>query len=250
MRIQWDITLEDARRASAVITANRKTELVLDRRRRNLVAEKPEVTRERLWKAMICMRMTTQQKSGPGTPVSRFQRTEPFPLGYERTLEQPSIERFVTTTLRAAGGIRFADKIGLESATNLNTLEAGGWAPVLERCNQLRGLVDETVEREISRYIASKFVGFGPKQSRNVLQALGLTRFEIPIDSRIIAWLNEFGFPIKLSATALSDENYYVFVSSGIQALCQAIGEFPCVLDAAIFAAVDGAAGSETEAIF
>ena len=92
----------------------------------------------------------------------------------------------------------------------------------------------------MAKYIQDRFDGFGPKQSRNVLQALGLTRYEIPIDSRITDWLNEFGFPVRLSGDALSDRNYYNFVSDGIQILCEKCDVFPCVLDAAIFSSKDG----------
>ncbi len=80
---------------------------------------------------------------------------------------------------------------------------------------------------------------FGPNQSRNVLQSLGLTRYEIPIDSRLTDWLNEFGFPVRLSAQALGDHNYYAFVSDGIQLLCERSSVFPCVFDAAVFASSD-----------
>jgi hypothetical protein len=34
-------------------------------------------------------------------------------------------------------------------------------------------------EEEVADYIDNHFVGFGPKQARNVLQALRLTRYEI-----------------------------------------------------------------------
>ena len=33
--------------------------------------------------------------------------------------------------------------------------------------------------------MSERLAGFGPKQARNLLQGLGLTRYEIPIDSRI-----------------------------------------------------------------
>lgn len=82
-------------------------------------------------------------------------------------------------------------------------------------------------------------MGFGPKQSRNLLQGLGLTKYEIPIDSRITKWFNEFGFPVKLSASALSDLNYYKFVSKGLRELCDACNIYPCLLDAAIFSSFD-----------
>jgi hypothetical protein len=82
--------------------------------------------------------------------------------------------------------------------------------------------------------------GFGPKQARNVLQALGLTRYEIPIDSGITEWLNnKLRFPFEVSAASLGDKHYYRLVSDAICQLCESCGELPCVLDAAIFASRD-----------
>ena len=50
-------------------------------------------------------------------------------------------------------------------------------------------------------------------QCGDLLQALGLTRYEIPIDSRVTRWLNEFGFPIELSPAALGDIGLFGFWS-------------------------------------
>lgn len=52
-------------------------------------------------------------------------------------------------------------------------------------------------------------------------------------------WMNAFGFPLQLSATALSDRNYYNFVSEGFRRMCAASGIYPCLLDAAIFSSFD-----------
>ena len=94
-------------------------------------------------------------------------------------------------------------------------------------------------------YIEEKFDGFGPKQSRNVLQALGLTRYEIPIDSRVTNWLNEeLKFPFRVTSDALFDRHYYRLISDEICKLCEACGIFPCVLDAVIFDAKDDDAWS------
>jgi len=73
---------------------------------------------------------------------------------------------------------------------------------------------------------------------------LELTRYEVPTDSRITRWLNEFGFPVTISADALSDRNYYRFVSEGIRELCDACRIYPCLLDAAIFSSYDEEAAS------
>jgi thermostable 8-oxoguanine DNA glycosylase len=97
-----------------------------------------------------------------------------------------------------------------------------------------------STERNAAEFIDENLKGFGPKQSRNLLQSLGLTRYEIPIDSRITKWLNAFGFPVKLTADALSNREYYNFIGDGFQALCARAEIYPCVLDAAIFSSFDG----------
>jgi len=78
--------------------------------------------------------------------------------------------------------------------------------------------------RHAARFIDETFSGFVPKQSRNLRHGLGLSRYDIPIDSRITIWLNEFGFPIRLTATALGDRNSFEFVSDGCQRLAEAGG--------------------------
>jgi hypothetical protein len=111
--------------------------------------------------------------------------------------------------------------------------------------NSLIRPVEPEAESEVAEYLDDRFKGLGPKQSRNLLQGLGLTRYEIPIDSRITKWLNKFGFPFHLSASALTDRHYYRVVSDGIQHVCEAAGVMPCIFDAAVFASYDKAAWSE-----
>jgi len=64
---------------------------------------------------------------------------------------------------------------------------------------------------------------------------LGLTRYEIPLDSKVVRWLNAEGFPSTLSAQALADPNYYEFVMDAVRVLCSQAGVLPCVCDAAVF---------------
>jgi len=83
------------------------------------------------------------------------------------------------------------------------------------------------------------------------LQALGLTRYEIPIDSRISKWLrNDFGFPLSVGASALSDHVYYCFVNDIIRELCKKAGIYPCVLNAVLFARVDNGAWKDSKSPF
>lgn len=192
------------------------------------------------------MRLTSIQKSGPNSPVAKFNRREPFPLSYKLLCDAKRPEVLIADVLKNARGIRFINRIPSELAANFDLLQNGEWARALRECNRLVSPVSCAVEKEVANYIDDKFTGFGPKQSRNLLQALGLTRFEIPIDSRVTEWLNKFGFPVQLSATALADRHYYEFVLKGIQMLCAKSGVYPCILDAAIFALRDGDAWTKT----
>jgi thermostable 8-oxoguanine DNA glycosylase len=96
-----------------------------------------------------------------------------------------------------------------------------------------------SLELEAADFNDDQLKGFGPKQARNLLQWLGLTRYEIPLDSRIMKWLRSGGFPVPLTSRALGDKRFYAFVSDGIIQLCEECEVSPCILDAAVFASYD-----------
>lgn len=240
MKLDWQISREDVARVKALVNQQTNNPLVQWRRAKNLGKTKPQLRRNEFWCQMVRMRLTSIQRSGPNSHVAKFNRRKPFPLSYKLVCGAKRPETFIAEALKKAGGIRFGNTIAHQLATNFNLLENGEWARVLKECNSLLRPVSSAVEKKVANYVDDRFDGFGPKQSRNLLQALGLTRYEIPIDSRVTEWLNEFGFPVQLSATALADRNYYEFVSKGIQMLCAKSSVYPCILDAAIFAMRDG----------
>lgn len=239
MKIEWTISRGDVERVKALLRKQKDNALVRKRRAENLAKIKPRVRRKQFWFQMVSMRLTSVQRSGPDSYVGKFKRKEPFPLAYEALCNVKDVENFIVNVLKNAGGIRFNKIIASQLAVNFELLEKGEWEYVLGQCSRLLCPVTCAIEKEVANYIDEKFKGFGPKQSRNLLQALGLTRYEVPIDSRVTKWLNEFGFPIRLSAGALADRDYYEFVSNGFQVLCAKSGVYPCILDAAIFALSD-----------
>ena len=245
MKHSWTIEPTDIEKVKAFLDLHRDDLFVRQRIEWNLRDEKPAVTKEDFWQQLVACLLTTQQRSGPTSAVTRFIRTTPVPLAYKACLEHPDVEEFAKGTLTKFGGLRRTNLLAGDIATNLTRLEEGLWRRTLDTLGTLRSSKDVGPEREAADFIDDNFAGFGPKQSRNLLQSLGLTRHEIPIDSRITKWLNEFGFPVRLSASALADPNYYCFVMDGFQALCRACEVSPCVLDAAIFASFD--AGRWTE---
>lgn len=248
MKLQWHVSASDVARVKELIAERRNNALVRVRQAKNCASTKPPVSKEQFWQQMVSMRLTSQQKSDPDSPVGRFARAVPYPLSYDAVSKSKQTKPFMTRVLRDWRGIRFVNVIADQLAQNLILLEEGEWARVMKECNRLTGRVPRSTEVEVASYIQNSFFGFGPKQSRNLLQALGLTRYEIPIDSRVTNWLNEFGFPVRLSAAALGDINYYNFVLDGIQELCSKSGVVPCVLDAAIFSLKDGDAWTDENA--
>jgi hypothetical protein len=176
---------------------------------------------------------------GPDAPIGRVLHATPFPLALERC-KPGKVEKYVATTLTNAGGIRRAPTIASEITRNLDVLNSGGWATVEAEFGKLQLQRKQTpdpahggVERAAAEVIDHLLWGFGPKQSRNFWQWVGLTRYEIPIDSRIIGWLNTLG--LRVSAAGLSSDSYYNFVGDGIRELCAQCGVLPCVFDAAVF---------------
>jgi hypothetical protein len=241
VKLEWHVTQADRDCVRALINQQRHTVLVSDRRTRNLAENKDEVTKERLWRAIVCMRLTTQAASGPNGRLATFQQLKPFPLSYDLVSSQVSGADYILRILRAYRVGRHPPTISTQLDANLHRLEQGEWDSALGQCNRLASLVQREVEAEVADYVDELLKGFGPKQSRNVLQALGLTRFEIPIDSRVTSWLNDtLKFPFLISAAALADRDYYGLVSDAICQLCEECCEFPCILDAAIFGSKDG----------
>jgi hypothetical protein len=175
---------------------------------------------------------------------------EPFPLSYEICRRQEDLAVFAHGVLGKFGGLRRTSKISGELADNMAFLEKDGWKDALALLDDVRMNPTPETERRAADYLADNLKAIGPKQSRNLLQCAGVSKWETPIDSRITKWLNEIGFPLRLSANALADRNYYNLVSEGFQKLCAASKIAPCVLDAAIFASYDGDGWTEENVVW
>jgi hypothetical protein len=239
MKIIWQIDPEDVEKVRNLFEQQQNTPFVKMRIRRNLAKDKLPITVDEFWCVMVGCLLTTQQRSGPETPVSRFLLTKPFPLNLDLCRQQKDLAAYAKGVLADFGGIRRSTMIGEEMAVNLAFLNTGGWERIFEHLECVRLNRSPEIERRAAEFVDENFRGFGPKQSRNLLQGLGLSCYEIPIDSRITKWLNKFGFPVELSANALGDTNYYSFVSTGFQRLCEAAEIMPCAMDAAIFSSFD-----------
>jgi hypothetical protein len=240
MKLIWQIEDNDIQKIRSFYEANKNNLFVLNRIERNVKKSIPQFSNDVFWEAMVSCLLTTQQRSGPDSAITKFICTKPFPLRYSLCKSSNDLKAFVESVITHFGGIRRAKTIGEEMLININWLENEGWNIINDMVKNLTRNQTIETERRSAKIIMDHLRGFGPKQSRNLLQALGLTKYEIPIDSRITKWLTKFGFPIKLSSNALADENYYNFVQDGFQKMCEACGIIPCVMDAIIFSSFDG----------
>ena len=240
MQLKWEVNADDVAKVHTFLARMKDNPFVTNRIRNNVTGPRPMFSKDRVWHEMVACLLTTQQRSGPNSAISRLIGTDPFPLSYSISSVSVDLETLVRDTVANAGGIRRKNRIADEVKENLRRFENGLWGKLEAVWSQLAASDDRALERTTARMIDHGLKGFGPKQSRNLLQVLGLTKYETPIDSRIVKWLGKFDFPLRVPASALMHAEVYELVMDGIQELCRKCDVYPCVLDAAIFASFDG----------
>lgn len=248
MNINWNISQADIDKVKKVIADNENAFLQA-RQLRNVEKQNIVIDKDKIVKTMIMCLLTSQQRSGPNSTVGQFLRLDPFPVTIEKLTATNNVEEFIKDTLQQNGLTRYVNRISSFFASNYRKIIERNWT-LIKELEELKISDSKIKERNIADNLANDFNGFGPKQSRNFLQALGLTKYEIPIDSRITTWLNDFGFPVTLTSSPLGDKGYYHFVSDGIQELCKKAEIYPCILDAAIFSSFDNNEWTEENTIF
>jgi hypothetical protein len=218
------------------------TPFVLARIAANVVGEAPAFSRDRLWRFILDCLLSTRQRAGPNSRVRKFGQLDPHPLTLEKCLSTDPVE-LVRDTSTQFGGIRFIPSVASRAGKNLRWLQEQGWEQVHRHYSSLerqRSSVPKPehvpAEREAARFISQKLEGFGMTQSRNLWQLLGLTRYEIPLDSRVIARINE-QLSVEVTAKHLGSVQYYESVLDFLQTACRRADVLPCVLDAAWFSA-------------
>jgi hypothetical protein len=212
---------------------------VLERIERNVNGPSPTFSQSHFWYVLIGCLLTTQQRSTKGSPVNRFLSEIPFPLSIAKC-RQPNTELLIKRELTEFGGIRRAPTIANQARANLEWLKNGGWTEVERHFDSLAAQRSSkprsehaAVERKAAHFI-SELSGFGPKQSRNLWQWLGLTRYEIPLDSRLTTYIN-LNLSMKVDVKRLGNRQYYESVLDYLQDVCREAQILPCVLDAAAF---------------
>ena len=239
MRAYWNIDDASLKRWRRLTASLEHDAFVRERFERNIRRTALDLSKTELWRVMVGCQVTSMQRAGPTSKVSVFMRSGSPALSYEMCRKQREVEPFLLAELRRASLWR-AKPIALNLTKALAVLEAGEWKQLIAQLRTLRRYTTKAKERAVAQYLQSgHFPGIGPKQSRNYIQWLGLSRYEIPIDSRMLKTLKRLGCNFVPSSSALGDENVYVFLQEAVQELAARLNIYPCVLDACVFANAD-----------
>jgi len=243
-----------------IVDAQRNSPFLQRRRRRNVQNPPQHLTNEEFWKQMVVCMCTSVQPSGPNSRVSNFVREKPFPLNLAVCESENHLRSYAERTLRSRG-FRFGLKIAKQVEANLAWLRNGGWNTAQAQFRAVIHLpvgsppsVRIAAERTASRTIMGSnggLAGLGPKQARNLWQCLGVSQFEIPLDSRICAWINALPSSFRVSPNRLYNSlPYYEATMTHIQAICEKAEILPCEFDAAVFASADSEEWPEDDDVF
>jgi thermostable 8-oxoguanine DNA glycosylase len=240
MKAVWEISEADVKRWGDFVKRHENKPLPMQRYRRNVRRLDIELSKRTVWHAIVGCQVTTQQRSGPGSNVERFLHSDSPALDLIGCRKATSLAKLLTSECTKAG-LRRGNNISNYLVRIFDYLEGGGWHVLMAQLQTLCSHTTLKKERAVVAYILEerRFPGLGPKQARNFIQWLGLSRYEIPIDSRVLKCMRELGVNFVPNATALGDENVYLFVQGALQELAKRIEIYPCQLDACIFASFD-----------
>jgi hypothetical protein len=210
------------------------------RRKWNVEGTLLATTPDEFWKWLVLSLLSSQQPYREGSPAWKLENdVDPFPLRFQEfgSLDEKQINERLKQ-------FRFHQRIAKQLLRNYCWLfsAGGGWsqtvqpllASLLEQRNSRPSVAHKDMERICANTLAAKLEGIGPKQARNLLQSLGLTRYEIPLDRRVVGWLqSRLGWNIVIEA--LSRKDYYEDLLDRVQVSCEAAGVLPTLFDAAAF---------------
>lgn len=234
MEIDWRISDVDIKKVNDFVTLQLNVPLVANRVARNVNLNNLLINRDTILQSLYYSLILPYQKHSVNSQITAFLKNIHSSLQYKTIINSSDIRGFIFETSKKHGITLDLNKEPEYFADNFRLLELTNWMLLELVTKKMCQKGGATAEREIADFIDTRFKGFGAIESRVFLQYLGLTKYEIPIDTVVSDWLNDFGFPVKLSVTALQDRNYYHFISDGIQLLCKKANVYPCVLEAAI----------------
>jgi hypothetical protein len=240
LKFEWITDAKDERAYRDFVARWRKHKFVTERTTRNIQRTGVDLSLENFWRRLAGCLFTTQQQSGENSKVAQFLQSNHPLLDWNHCRRAANLAAEAEKAL-SDNGLRRGKRVGAELALAARFLNGGAWTQVNARLRAIAARTSKAQEREVARFLQDRFKGIGPKQSRNLIQSLGLSKYEVPLDSRMVKVLRSLRFPVPLSAKALGDEDYYCFIEDGLQDLLARINIYPCIFDACVFASMERA---------
>jgi hypothetical protein len=229
MELIWKLSDSDINKVRDFVNKNQnqKVEGIINR---NLNHIDRMLDKDSLLRTMLICLLSSETDSYPERKIEQMLIKKPFLLTYQYLFKVRNIEFLFREVFQTFGITKYVKRVPGYFSTNFEFLEETDWDLELEINRATGHELTKFEERKLADRVDRSFKGFGSKESRSFLLAIGITKYEIPIDLKLIKWLENFGFPIKFSKTALQDILFYHFVSDGIQKLCEVSEIYPCVL--------------------
>ncbi len=237
MNIVWEIGDSDIRKIKDFIHEH-KSPFIEQRIDRNIHRKDVKIDKDIILMTMLICLLTSEQEVSPDGDVNGLFRKNQELMTHQFLAKAVDVEYVISEVLKNNGLTGNVKKIPDYFSFNFSYLIKTKWDLEKKLINSLKHKLTKNAERELADSIDQVFKGFGSAQARSFLQKLGITKYEIPIDTQLINWMKNFGFPVVFSAPALQDRAFYHFISDGIQFLCEKADVYPCILDATIHSAL------------
>lgn len=239
MLAEWTIDQTSLAQWKRLVDDHSKRKLPQRRHEVNVRRIGIDLSKKNLWRALVGCQVTTQQRSGPKSVVSKFLNSKSPALSTTACRNATNLHGMLEHEVSRAG-LRRAPTIAGNLASIWARLDAGEWKGLIEQLETLRTYPTILKERSVVDYLlGGKYPGLGQKQARNFIQWVGVSRYEIPLDSRVLKKMKEFGASFVPSGSALTDKTVYLFVQDCLQQVSRSLEIYPCMLDACIFSSFD-----------
>ena len=180
MKVKIEIEENDIQAIKKIIHDESNNDFV--KNRINII-NKPKTSIEDFWYAIIIGLLSSQQKSGPNSPVSKILNKKPFEFSLSILSSKKNIQLYVLSVLNSYKGIRFNNRISKFVAEDFLVFNQE-IKQIKEKINSIVTSTEDkrgSLEKDFCLFLKDKFKGVGPKQSRNILLSIGLSKYEIPV---------------------------------------------------------------------
>lgn len=227
--LQSPITKGELKNYGKFVKDYEDNERVVRCRNKNVLRKKAVISKEEFWRCLVIAMLTTQTKSGEHSPLHVFLKTKPNILNYNYVIgieDKENIEREIPENVT-----RFWNKTCLYIREAISAFKQDFWCDVEKQLKSIESDTTLEKERAVADFIRKHFKGIGRKQSRNIIQMMGLSKYVLPIDSRVMKKIKELsGLSLKESL-----EKNYLLIEDRLQEICKSIGVYPCIFDACAF---------------